>query len=57
MLVSFELFGELPWRSVAECGVRPSLVVVLSPGIRSAPRLEDRRESVGVEQLIADLPI
>ena len=37
--------------------MRSNIVVVLSPGGGPAPSFEDRRETVRVEQLIADLSV
>jgi hypothetical protein len=52
-----DLLGELPWRSIAKCGVRPNLVVVSPPLGGLASSFKDRHEAVRVEQLVTNLSV
>jgi hypothetical protein len=47
------MLDELGRRQAAECGMRAELVVIDAPGLDRGAGMEDGRESVLVEQLVA----
>jgi hypothetical protein len=47
------MLDELDWRQAAERGVRTAMVVIEAPCLDRRARMEDRREGVLVEELVA----